>query len=72
MNVFREREFKPDSKSTIGVDFGLQTVRLGKRLIRVQLWDTAGQERYRTFTTAYFKDAHGVILVYDVTEKDSF
>ena len=35
-------------------------------------WDTAGQERFRTLTTSYYRGAHGIIIIYDITDKDSF
>ena len=72
MTQFSSNSFNMNSKPTIGVDFSVKTVRTKNHIIRLQLWDTAGQERYRTFTAAYFKDAHGVILVYDVTNRESF
>ncbi len=43
----------------------------GKR-IKVQIWDTAGQERFRTITTAYYRGAMGIMLIYDVTDERSF
>ena len=72
MTRFSSDTFNMNSKPTIGVDFSVKTVKTKNHVLRLQLWDTAGQERYRTFTSAYFKDAHGVILVYDVTKKSSF
>lgn len=38
----------------------------------MQIWDTAGQERFQTVTTSYYKGAHGIILVYDITDRESF
>jgi small GTP-binding protein len=72
MNIFNNMSFNINSKSTIGVDFAIKTVRIRDNYIKLQIWDTAGQERYRTFTAAYFKDSHGLILVYDVTNRQSF
>ena len=72
MQRFSNNVFNLNSKPTIGVDFAVKTIKIDNQIVRLQLWDTAGQERYRTFTAAYFKDAHGVILVYDVTKRDSF
>ena len=40
--------------------------------IKVTLWDTAGQERFRTITTSYYRNAQGILLVYDITDRNSF
>lgn len=59
--------------STIGVDFKIKTVRLeDKSVIKLHIWDTAGQERFRTITSSYYRGAHGIILVYDITDRESF
>lgn len=66
-NVFNE-SFLP----TIGVDFKIRTFDLQGKTVKLQIWDTAGQERFKTITSSYYKGAHGIILVYDITDKGSF
>jgi len=58
--------------STVGIDFKVKTVIRREKKIKLQIWDTAGQERYRTITTAYYRGAMGFILMYDVTNEESF
>jgi len=58
--------------STIGVDFKIRTIELEGKTVKLQIWDTAGQERFRTITSSYYRGAHGIIVVYDVTDRDTF
>jgi Ras-related protein Rab-1A len=58
--------------STIGVDFRFRTVKIEKKTTKLQIWDTAGQERFRTITSAYYRGADGIIMVFDVTSTESF
>jgi Ras-related protein Rab-8A len=64
--------FSPTFITTIGIDFKVKYADVDGRRIKLQLWDTAGQERFRSITSSYFRGAQGAILVYDVTNPDSF
>ena len=68
-----ENSFQESHLSTIGLDFRLKTINLeNNRKIRIQIWDTAGEDRFRAITKNYYKGAHGIILIYDVTDQQSF
>lgn len=63
----------PDEISaTIGVDFKVKVIDVEGKKYKLTIWDTAGQERFRTLTSSYYRGAQGVILVYDVSNRDSF
>ncbi|CAN1339620.1 Ras-related protein RABC2a [Linum perenne] len=57
---------------TIGVDFKIKTVLVNDKRLKLTIWDTAGQERFGTLTTSYYRGAHGIILAYDVTNRETF
>ena len=57
---------------TIGVDFKIKTFEIDSKKIKMQIWDTAGQERFKNIISSYYRGAHGILLLYDVTDKDSF
>jgi len=69
---FADRKYTESYISTIGVDFKIRTIELDGKTIKLQIWDTAGQERFRTITSSYYRGAHGIIIVYDVTDQESF
>ena len=58
--------------NSIGVDFKLKNITVKNKKVKLQIWDTAGQERFRTITTSYYKGAQAIIVVYDITDRDSF
>ncbi len=69
---FVDNIFFDQTKSTIGVDFKTKIIKFGNKYIKIKVWDTAGQERFRTITRQYYKNAEGMILIFDVTEKKTF
>uniref|UniRef100_A0A6B2LLT0 Uncharacterized protein n=1 Tax=Arcella intermedia TaxID=1963864 RepID=A0A6B2LLT0_9EUKA len=69
---FTDNTFTDNFIATLGVDFKIRTITIGDKKVRLQVWDTAGQERFRTITQAYYRGAHGVILVYDITDRETF
>ncbi|XP_075402370.1 ras-related protein Rab-6A isoform X3 [Tenrec ecaudatus] len=59
-------------QATIGIDFLSKTMYLEDRTIRLQLWDTAGQERFRSLIPSYIRDSAAAVVVYDITNVNSF
>eukprot|EP01117_Protostelium_nocturnum_P009296 TRINITY_DN332_c0_g1_i1.p1 TRINITY_DN332_c0_g1~~TRINITY_DN332_c0_g1_i1.p1 ORF type:complete len:206 (-),score=43.16 TRINITY_DN332_c0_g1_i1:308-925(-) len=64
--------FDSTYQATIGIDFLSKTMYLEDRTVRLQLWDTAGQERFRTLIPAYIRDSSVAVVVYDITNRNSF
>jgi Ras-related protein Rab-1A len=69
---FADDTYSDSYISTIGVDFKIRTLDLEGKTVKLQIWDTAGQERFRTITSSYYRGAHGIAIVYDVTDQESF
>ncbi|KAL3319862.1 GTP-binding protein of the rab [Cichlidogyrus casuarinus] len=69
---FADNTYSDNYISTIGVDFKIRTIELEGKTCKLQIWDTAGQERFRTITSSYYRGAHGIIVVYDITDRATF
>jgi Ras-related protein Rab-1A len=69
---FTDDSFDDHIQSTIGVDFKVKHLDMHGKRVKLTIWDTAGQERFRTITSSYYRGAHGIIVVYDVTDQESF
>ncbi|KAJ7186852.1 ras-domain-containing protein [Mycena filopes] len=71
---FSDEQWLPEDESsaTIGVDFRVHKMDVKGKKVKLSIWDTAGQERFRTITSSYYRGAQGIILVYDVSNRDSF
>lgn len=84
---FKNGSFIDRQGTTIGVDFTMKTLVVGKSItllngsiipisdgkrVKLQIWDTGGQERFRTITQSYYRSANGIVLCYDITSPQSF
>ena len=72
MTRFADDQFTENYVTTIGVDFRFKTMIVMDKIVKVQVWDTAGQERYRSITNAYYRGAEGILIVFDVTNRETF
>jgi Ras-related protein Rab-8A len=70
---FCDNSFQEAHLTTIGLDFRLKTINLkDDRKVKIQIWDTAGEDRFRSITRNYYKGAKGILLIFDVTDKETF
>lgn len=69
---FLNAEEKKNPQYTIGVEYSSKIIRIDNKKVKLQIWDTAGQERFKSITKAYYRGAHGVFVMYDMTNQDSF
>ncbi len=69
---FADQSFTDNYINTIGVDFKVRTLEMFGKSVKLNIWDSAGQERFRTIVNTYYRGAHGIIVVYDTTDRDSF
>jgi small GTP-binding protein len=72
LHQFIENKFKKNLNQTVGVEFGCKHLEICNKKIKLQIWDTAGQERFRSVTKSYYRGAAAAILVYDITNIESF
>lgn len=69
---YADNSFTPNFVATLGVDFKIKTITLNNKSIKCQIWDTAGQDRFRTIVTNFYRGAQGILLVFDLTNINSF
>ena len=69
---YTKNEFNSNMVSSIGVDFKSKDVIVNNKKIKLQIWDTAGHERFKTITTSYYRGAHGIVTVFDLTDRESY
>ena len=69
---FAQDKYEQNYLSTVGVDYYNRTISIDGKRVQLQMWDTAGQERFRTITRSYYRGSQGIVVVYDVTDNDTF
>lgn len=69
---FADDKFEENFLSTIGVDFKVKEIIVDDKKVKLQIWDSAGQERFRNITASYYRNCSAIIIVYDITQHDSF
>ncbi|XP_069107965.1 uncharacterized protein [Argopecten irradians] len=69
---FADNIFSDAFIATVGVNFKIRTVNIDDKTASLQIWDTAGKDRFKTMTSSFYRGAHGIMLVYDVTDMESF
>mmetsp|Transcript_667 Transcript_667/g.1364 ORF Transcript_667/g.1364 Transcript_667/m.1364 type:complete len:217 (+) Transcript_667:82-732(+) len=69
---FADDTFTDSYITTIGVDFRFKTIPVEKKTVKLQIWDTAGQERFRTITSAYYRGADCIVMIYSICDRESF
>lgn len=69
---FVKDEFLEDRATTIGIDFHARHLRHGGWRVLLNIWDTAGQERFRVIVSSYYRKAHGIVLAFDLTNRETF
>jgi len=69
---FNEGNFYTSQRTTIGVDYKAKEIDIDGETIKLQIWDTAGQERFRSMTSAFYSKAQGIVIVFDITNRESF
>ena len=69
---FSEDTYKDDYEVTIGLNYRIKTLKIDNNPIRMQIWDTSGEEKFKAIAKNFYRGAHGVLLIYDICEKNSF
>ena len=70
---YTDQSFQDIHMATIGLDYRVKTMKLkNNKEVKIQIWDTAGQDRFRSITKNYYKGSHGIILIYDITNRRTF
>ncbi|KAK8892631.1 hypothetical protein M9Y10_029870 [Tritrichomonas musculus] len=69
---YTDNKYQETYVSTIGVDFKTKRIDIDGKQIKLLIWDTAGQERFRLISKAYYRGSHGILVVFDISQRDTF
>lgn len=69
---YSDNMFNTSFITTIGIDFRIKTIELNGKRVKLQIWDTAGQEQFHSVASSYYRNSHGIMLIYDITSAESF
>ena len=69
---YTDGKFQETFMTTIGVDFKTKYIDIDGQRVKLQIWDTAGQEKFRAITKAYYRGAHGILVVFDISRRETF
>lgn len=69
---YSDNMFNTSFITTIGIDFRIKTIEVNGKRVKLQIWDTAGQEQFHSVASSYYRNAHGIVLIYDITSAESF
>ena len=72
LKKYCKNEFSHSYITTVGIDFQVKLLNINDKKIKIQIWDTAGEERYRVVAKNYFNTSDGFIIMYDITNRESF
>ena len=65
-------KFEENSISTLGVDYMDKIINYKKFKIKLQIWDTSGEEKFRTITRNFYRNADGILVIFDLTRKETY
>ena len=72
INRFTDKEYSDKHLATLGCDFHMKTIMINEKMIKIQIWDTAGMEKYQSITKSYYRGAQACLIVFDITNRESF
>lgn len=72
LSRYTKNSFSTNTNATYGVEFSQKTKTINGKTVRTQIWDTSGQEKFRATTSLFYRGAVGALIIYDITNEESF